>query len=354
MPDLSPQAQDAVRRVEKLLKLAAKNPNEHEAAAAAAKAQEILAQYNLDMTIVEQNSGDKGKREDAKVKGGLYQYQRDLWQAVAELNFCMYWNMYVYDKTKTRRRKNRYDGSSELVQGGYTFQHRLVGRTVNTTMTRTMAEYLQQTIERLTRDKVNNDPKEFFTRWAMSYREGLADSIVYKIYERRKHVLAEELRRSKEAEKQAADLATKGESTATALTLADVRKSEEQANYDFLHGEGAWAKRKAQQAKWEADYAKREREEEAQRAKDEAAYTAWAAANPDEARQQEEERKKEEEAERKRDERNARRRTGNYRGYTQSAKEARRDSGAFAAGREAGRKVSIDPQTGTEIRGKLS
>lgn len=41
-------------RVRKLLNLATKNPNEAEATAAAAKAQELLVAYNLDMATVEQ------------------------------------------------------------------------------------------------------------------------------------------------------------------------------------------------------------------------------------------------------------------------------------------------------------
>jgi hypothetical protein len=333
MTDLSKEAQDAVRRVEKLLRLAAKNKNENEAAAAAAKAQEILAAYNLDMATVEANSGaSSGKREDAKTKGGLYHYQRDLWEALADLNFCMYWNMYSWDKTKRRRRKSRYTGEWEVREGGYRFEHRLVGRTVNTALTRTMAQYLEQTIERLTRERLNDEGSQFFTRWAISYREGLADTIIGKIYERRKHVLAAELRRQKEDEKRARDAATAGMSLSTALTLADVRKSEQQANYDFLHGDGAWARKEARMAEWKKERA------EAQ-AREEANYTAWAAANPDEARKLEEQERK-------------RRVSYGPKSYREK-RDDKRDWGAFRAGREDGKKVGIDPQTDVRAAGRL-
>lgn len=86
--DLTDEQRKAIEQVEKLLRLAGKNQNENESAAAAAKAQELLLKHNLDMSIVEQNSGaSSGKREDIKFAGGLYHYQRELWGAVAKLNF---------------------------------------------------------------------------------------------------------------------------------------------------------------------------------------------------------------------------------------------------------------------------
>lgn len=41
--------EEIIKKIEKLLALAEKNPNEHEAMAAAAKAQELIAKYNVDM-----------------------------------------------------------------------------------------------------------------------------------------------------------------------------------------------------------------------------------------------------------------------------------------------------------------
>lgn len=320
--ELSEEAQRAVGQIEKLLKLAAKNPNQAEAASAAAKAQELLARYNLDMAIVEQNSGDTGKREDAKLKGGLYHYQRDLWRAVADLNFCLYWNMYVFDKNKTRIQKRKYydweDHKHKVertrVTGGYTFQHRVVGRKVNTASTRVMAEYLQQAIERLTRERFS-DPKDYFTRSATSYREGMAEEIIGKVYERRKYLLAAEKRKERETQRAKADGNAKG----TGLTIAGLAKSEHDANIDFIYGEGT-------SAEWARDRA----EAAAERERREAEYTKWAKENPTEAAELEEK------------ERNKRRSYG-ARDY-KDRKGDNRDWSMYTAGREAGKKIGIDPQ----------
>jgi hypothetical protein len=201
--ELSPEAAKAIATVEKLLRLAGKNTNEHEAAAATAKAMGLLAAYNLDMSVIEQGGGEKAARTDEKMRGGLYHYQRNLWEAVAKLNFCLYWNQYVRDPNKKVRRKNRWTGASEVHTGGRTFQHRVVGRQVNVISTRNMAEYLQGTIERLTREKLHGDGSQFFTKWAMSFREGIADAVITRIDAERERVIEEENARIKAAEKRA-------------------------------------------------------------------------------------------------------------------------------------------------------
>ena len=89
-----------VEKVRKLLSLAAKNTNEAEAASATAKAQELLVAYNLDMSAIGEG-GESGAREDAKQRGGMYIYERKLWQQIAELNFCFYF--IVRELGKVRR-----------------------------------------------------------------------------------------------------------------------------------------------------------------------------------------------------------------------------------------------------------
>lgn len=304
--DLSPEARRAIEQVEKLLRLAGKNQNENEAAAATAKAQELLVKYNLDMSIVEQNSGaSSGKREDTKFEGGLYHYQRDVWEAVAELNFCMYWNQYQYDDERTKHRR----------RASFRFQHRVVGRTVNVVATRGMADYLLGAIERMTRERFP-EPSQFFTRRANSFREGLAETVIGKIYDRRRHLLAEDKKKERDAKRAAEKMEREGVSTATGLTL---RKSEEDANIDFLYGEGTSAKWAQQQADAAAEA---EREE--------AEYTAWAKAHPEEAAKKEEERRKE------------RRRGGFGRASYRDSKA--RDYGAYYEGQDKGKGISIDQQ----------
>lgn len=302
--ELSQEAQDAIRKVEKLLKLAAKNPSEEEASSAAAKAQEMLAKYNLDMAMVERASGESAKREQAMFDGGLYQYQRDMWQAVASLNFCMYWHEIGYDwNRKTFRRTT-------------TYKHRVVGRTVNVRSTVAMSEYLLQAVERLTRERVG-DPSQYFTKWAHSYREGMVARVEGKIYARRKELLSEAKQKEMEAAMKAAKAGMSTGSDSTALTLSTYSDQETDANIDFVYGEGT-------SARWAANRAERAAEE---RAKEED-YTKWAAENPEKARAEEESKRKE------------RRATGG-----KVSKKV--DWGAYNAGYKAGDKVSLDQQTGT-------
>lgn len=328
MTELSEEAQGAIRKVEALLRLAAKNPNEAEAVAAAAKAQELLEKYNLDMAVIERRQGKDAKREDKSLKGGLYHYQRDLWEAVAKLNFCLYWNQYVCVNRDDieKWRKLSWDARPPRPKHRYQFQHRIVGRIVNTTATRAMSEYLEQTIERLTRERVG-DAGQFFTRWAISYREGMADRICEKIADRRRTALSAEKRRKMAEAKKAREEGRAGVSTTTALALTTFIDEETDANLDHVHGAG-WS---AQQAADRAEEAREEAEEEAR-------YTAWAKANPEDAKILEEERRKQ------------RRRASYGRASYRATKQ--QDSGGYYAGRDKGEEVSIEPQvnTGTQKR----
>lgn len=308
--DLTDAQRKAIEQAEKLFRLAGKNSNEHESAAATAKAMDLLAKHNLDMSILEQNSGaSSGKREDTKFEGGLYQYQRDVWSAVAKLNFCFYWNQYNYDKEKSAKRG----------RASYRFQHRVVGRTVNVVSTKNMAVYLLGAIERITRERYP-DPSQFFTRSANSFREGLAETVIGKIYDRRRHLIREDERRQREAKRAAEKMERQGVSTSTTLTLSTLRKSEHDANTDFLYGEGTSARWAQQEADNAAEQERKDRE-----------YTAWAKAHPEEAAKKEEERRK------------ARRTSWNA-GMGTDRKQ--RDYSAYYDGQDKGKAISIDQQAG--------
>lgn len=316
---LTDEQRTVIDKVEKLLRLASRNTNEQEAALAASKAQELLTAYNLDMAAVEQSSGaSSGAREDAKLKGGVYQYQRHLWCSVADLNFCLYWCRQRWETVK--RRKRSWDGTMREREVEKRFwEHRVVGRKVNVTATRAMASYLEQAIERLVRERLNGQNNMLFSRWAVSYREGAAANIMERIWDRRRHLMDEEKRKQQAAEAAARAAGRDGVSTATALTIATYSTQEDDANYDFIYGEGT-------SARWAADRAERARK--AKEAED--AYTAWAQANPKEAAKEEAKRKRDEE-------RAARRRSGSSGGKEQ-------DLSAFYAGYDAGKKVSLEPQ----------
>lgn len=313
-----------VERVRKLLALAARGGTEAEAAAAAEKAQELLASYNLDMATIGQG-GESGKREDAKQRGGMYIYERELWNAIAQLNFCMYF-------TTRGRMKN---GAGKMQ---FSFQHRIVGRTVNVVSTRVMAEYLQGAIERLCRERfpLNN---QFFLREAVAFREGMSDKISSRLRERRNEVIAkQEAAKEHEAKKH------KGANTAFALTLVDVKKSEEAANFDFLHGEGAWAKREARYQKWDREAAEERTKQAKAEAEADAIYAKWAAANPEEAAKEAAKAKKRREADEEKADKKWRNRHERYRMPT--ARERRQNSNYYDDGYERGAEISLEQQVG--------
>lgn len=315
-----------LEQIQKLLNLAAKNPNENEAAAASAKANELLSRYNLDIATVERSGDAKaGKREEAKVDGGFYQHSRDLWSAVADLNFCMYWTQEYRAFTKSKRvgtGRDRFTTEGHVTKK----RHALVGRIVNTRATIAMAQHLEAAIERATLERlglrhsgmnsgttVSADVNaQRWSNWAVSFRKGAAARVIGQLQDRRQLHLEAEAKQRRADENRAKRA---GVSTATGMTIADLSRSELAANVDFAYGDGTWAK--IQQ--------KRTREAAERRAADEA-HTKWAKENPEEARAQEEK------------ERKSRRR---YRGS--SAKD-NVDSGAYWSGHDAAADISLDQQ----------
>lgn len=317
----------AVDKIEKLMRLAGNNSNEAEAANALAKAQELLLAYNLDMAVVEQASGQSTKRLDEQVSGGMHKYQRSLWSHIAELNLCMYW---------TQKNAVKEGSSAAKKKRRWTHEHRLVGRQVNVATTKHMAFYLDQTIERLCREMLGSDnAKQYYSRDAVAFREGIADRVIEKIRERREAAVDEEERKTREEAQRAVE---SGFSASTALTIAGVTERERDANEDFLYGEGYSARKRQSQAKWEAEWEERRKARAEAEAAAEAAHAAWSAANPKEAAK---EAAKERARERARERRDGGR--GRYR-FRQTASEMRESSGAYHKGYAKGESVSIDPQ----------
>ncbi len=266
----------AIRRVEKLLTLSKRGGTEEEATAAAAKAQELLELYNLDMAKISAAGGggvDSGKREQAKVRGGARSWERDLWGAVARLNFCLYFPgcAYITIKRKGQTRTR------------VTSNHVVIGRTVNVRLTQSIATYLRDAIERILRERNGNDPSQLHSNWSNSFRRGAFDRLCERLENRRNEKLAEERERQAKATRDAA-----GYSSGTALVLSSYIDRENDANYDFLYGEGWSAKQAADRAD-RAERARVQREE----------HTKWAAEHPQEARELEKKRREEGEALRK-------------------------------------------------------
>ena len=84
-----------IEKIKKLLNLA-QSSCEAEASLAMARAQELLAKYNLDYAQVKDaelyGHQQEEKREKTQVnRSAKYQWQVDLWAAIAEANFCWHW-----------------------------------------------------------------------------------------------------------------------------------------------------------------------------------------------------------------------------------------------------------------------
>lgn len=88
---LTQAQEDVARKVEKLLRLAARGGSEHEMASAAAKATKLLAAHGLTQEQALESAHGEGKRTDEKIKGGLFHRQRNLWGSVAKLNGKTAW-----------------------------------------------------------------------------------------------------------------------------------------------------------------------------------------------------------------------------------------------------------------------
>lgn len=319
--DISPEERASI--LAKLAKLmSTKGTTEAEAASRVAKAQELLARYNLSMDDVEREGGGGGRRADEKLRGGFYEWERSLWGAVAELNFCWYIRWWDYVEVKDVRRSRIW---GELrTRDRKVYQHRIIGRVVNIAQTKAMATYLMAVTQRLTLERLHGDNSQMLSRWAISYKDGIAARVVEKLEDRRRQVLSEE----RDRERAAAKMAMEGHSTATGLTIASLSKSEAEANADFVLGEGYSARKAAQRA-----------QEAMLRRMSEEDYTRWAADNPEEA------------AARAERERTATRRRSRASG---GRAEREKDWGAFRAGYEAGEGVGIDVQAeGSKIAGRL-
>lgn len=285
-------------KVRKLLALAQGNSNEAEATAAAQKAQDLLAAYNLDMSSVGSSNAEESAREKNSLMGGTAEWQRQLWAAVAKLNFCMYF----YERKYGKKREN---GPVRL-----RWHHVVIGRKINVLATKLMCEYLEETIDRLTREEFHG--RNLTSSPALAFREGIADRIRAKIHARRADMIKEE------AAKAAASTSTGN--TKNALVLASYTQAEEDANRDLLYGEGYSARSRAKVAEMERAWA----------AADEA-EKAWRAANPEAAA------KKDAEAEKDR------RKQKSYK-YKETGRDRRRNSYEYYAGYEKGANVSLDKQ----------
>ena len=225
--------------INKLMALARDDgATEAEAALAAEKAQALMTEHNLSMANIEAAGGQSGE-EGQRVKDGVshrqvYKWQRELMRAVADLNFC-----YCTEQVKYHARTTSFNG------------YQLIGRAANVVSTRTMFEYLVQTIERLAREDVQ-DPKGYFTRYAHSFKEGCADRVVDRLRQRRDEEVARQERKAREEKARSAHPGA-ATGNALAVVLGDYVQDEKDLNEDFRRGWPAGttkSKRLEHEAEW--------------------------------------------------------------------------------------------------------
>ncbi len=137
-----------IDRVKKLLALAGKNSNEAEAAAAAEKAAELIAEHHLSQSELGEKSA---MGHDDSFTTNSRPWRRYIGAALARLYFCKYARMY-------EREKGKASGKD---------RHLFMGRPDNATVARLMFAYLCVTVDRLAsaaaRDLAGKENKAAFT-----------------------------------------------------------------------------------------------------------------------------------------------------------------------------------------------
>ena len=296
MSDAIPES--LVARIRKLLALANDTRgNENEAAAASAKVQALLAEYNLEMSQV-LNDGGAANPDAARVTERSEDFAREEWQGnlmqrIAENNFCLHW-------IETR---------DEALWARPVRRHMLIGRQVNVVTTRDLYDYLVATMDRL-------NPFERRTKSHRSWTEGCVSRIGSRLYRQRQDSLAAS---------RASD-APRG--NGTDLVLADVYSSEDDLNNDARYGyeAGTTARRRAEHEREMAEYRERAKNQPVPAARPQAEETA-AERRRRLAREEALNRKWQRQYER------------------QSQKRADRiDHAAYDLGREAGDEIGLDKQ----------
>lgn len=323
------EQESIIRKIQKLFALAGNNPSEEEAASAMTRAQELLAEYNLDIAMV-QNAFVPGgttapaseKREKTKMtRSAQYQWQRELWRAVAEANFCWHWVIEVYEGKRGKA------GQSKVPVK----RHMILGRQSNVISVQLMCEYLEDTMERILPFPNN----ERLSRSAISWKKGCSDRLIERIQEKAERMKEESERRA----------ATEG--ATTAITLASVAQREYADNYDARYGEGAYTRKLQREAEWELE---RQQEEEARKkAQAEGAKEAEEARQEDETPAQTKARVK----------REAQEHVAQIRRWArwerQKAKEdAKTDWTAYHRGHETGDTINLSDQIGSKPAKKLA
>lgn len=159
---------DTARILDKIQKLFAlsHSPNEAEAAAAAAKAHDLLKQYNLSLDELAPRAevAQELFQEGARTR----QWRLQLVSAVARANYC---GVFMESLRRLDPQTGRLQTSQKI---------NLVGREHNLRATRLMTDYLFSCVDRLANQHKKRGPGA-----NESYRKGVADSLCQRLVQLR-------------------------------------------------------------------------------------------------------------------------------------------------------------------------
>jgi hypothetical protein len=155
-----------LRKIRKLLALAKGGTTEEEAAQAARRAHELLAEHNLAMSEVEQavEQGDRVLDDDA-VDGTRDIWPAQLWSATAQLHFCRYFYRDVHDH-------GRLIG----------LRHAVVGRRHNVEVTKLTACYLVDAVKRLAVEAARSVPGDERRLYRDSFRRACGQRLAQRVH----------------------------------------------------------------------------------------------------------------------------------------------------------------------------
>lgn len=163
-----------IERIKKLLALS-ESANEHEAALAAEKAQELLAEYNIDMFDIQETEDDPtAEVHEERAQSRPQAWRRSVYMAVAKMYFCEYYfigGVFVLDPNSKRGRVKRDT-------------HCFVGKPHNTEVAKLMAAYLCATILRLSSQGSHQYPKSERARYKKSFHNAASHRLYWRIMDR--------------------------------------------------------------------------------------------------------------------------------------------------------------------------
>jgi len=166
--------QDNNKIIDKIRKVLAltSSPNEGEAASAAARVQEMLAKYNLQLGDVIEKKADEAIQIYKGMRTPSRPWCRQIAVATASLYFCRYYYTFVKEGAARKCGYIRYD------------EHYFVGRPHNAAVAMMMFEYLTKTVERLAVAGSKSVPATERTSYMTSFRTACALRLNARIYAR--------------------------------------------------------------------------------------------------------------------------------------------------------------------------